>query len=64
MRQVQWFEHDLRKRKWHHVRGKVQSLHVDCIICPNVSDLLTKVGPDLFKLQNDLRLYLTGGSSS
>lgn len=55
--QVRWFENDPKKRKLHYVRGAEQRLAVATIICPNVGDLLTKVGPDLFKLQDNPRLY-------
>lgn len=55
--QVRWFENDPRKRKLHYVRGAEQRLAVATIICPDVSDLLAKVGPNLYKLQDDPRLY-------
>jgi hypothetical protein len=55
--QVRWFENDPQKRKRHYVRGAEQWLEVETIICPDVSDLLTKVGTNLFKIQYDPRLY-------
>ncbi len=55
--QVQWFENDLQKQKRHYVWGAEQWLEVETIICPDVSNLLTKVGTNPFKIQYDPRPY-------
>jgi hypothetical protein len=56
--QVQWYENDPLGRKLHYVQGEVQRLDVATITSPDVTDLLTQIGPDLYRLTDDKRLYI------
>lgn len=54
--QVRWFEKH-PKKKLHYTVGEVQRIEAATLTAKDVRDLLTQVGPTLYKIRDHPRLY-------
>jgi len=55
---IRWFESHPSK-EFHYVPGDVQRIQAATLTVRDVRNLMTQVGPSLYRLRNDPRLFIT-----